>query len=205
MIGRALRTKMRDTDTRAALDAALIEWGTAVARGSGSAEARTALDRAIAAHVEAEVARALEAAPEVEAAIGSVTCRRCDHDDPLGDSVSDALRAAIAADKARAVAAAIEGTGRAEQFADAICHRVGARDSGCGGQTVEAGTARLYADAAKRIDDLVARDEARPTPDEARRLLDEYDRATRHSYVTGGPERLRAARAALLRALGVEA
>lgn len=43
------------TGTRAALDAALIEWGTAVARGSGSAEARTALDRAIAAHVEAEV------------------------------------------------------------------------------------------------------------------------------------------------------
>ena len=67
-----------------------------------------AIDRAITAHVEAEVARALEAAPEVEAAIGSVTCRRCDHDDPLGDSVSDALRAAIAADKARAVAAAIE-------------------------------------------------------------------------------------------------
>lgn len=41
--------------------------------------------------------------------------------------------------------------------------------------------------------------------DEERRLLDEYDRATRHSYVTGGPEHMRAARAALLRALGVEA
>jgi len=45
----------------------------------------------------------------------------------------------------------------------------------------------------------------RPTPDEARRLVDEYDRATRHSYVTGGPEHLRTTRAALLRALGVEA
>ena len=40
-----------------------------------------------------------------------------------------------------------------------------ARDSGCGGQTVEAGTARLYADAAKRIDDrsLAARPAPRPT------------------------------------------
>ena len=142
---------------------------------------RSALHRAITAHVEAEVARRLAAAPDVEAAIVR-------HDDdtywrgyrhgggkvpPDWEDVprdDHALRVAIAADKARAVEAAIEGTGRAEQFADAICHRVGARDSGCGGQTVEAGTARLYADAAKRIDDLIARDKARPTPDEARSI-----------------------------------
>lgn len=59
--------------------------------------------------------------------------------------------------------------------------------------------------AVARLEAMLASKPARPTPDEGRRLLDEYDRATRHSYVTGGPERLRAARAALLRALGVEA
>ena len=59
--------------------------------------------------------------------------------------------------------------------------------------------------AVARLEAMLAGKPARPTPDEARRLLDEYDRATRHSYVTGGPEHLRAARAALLCALGVEA
>lgn len=59
--------------------------------------------------------------------------------------------------------------------------------------------------AVARLEAMLAGKPARPTPDEKRRLLDEYDRATRHSYVTGGPEHLRAARAALLRALGVEA
>lgn len=159
------------------------------------------LDRAITAHVEAEVARRLAAAPDVEVAI--VDYALAAQGDFDTSEERDALRAAIAADKARAVEAAIEGTGRAEQFADAICHRVGARDSGCGGQTVEAGTARLYADAAKRIDDLVARDEARPTPDEARRLVDAFVRAV--SPARYDKDTALTARAALLRALGVEA
>ena len=67
------------------------------------------------------------------------------------------------------------------------------------------GAARTALDRAIATDKARAVAAARPTPDEARRLLDEYDHATRHSYVTGGPEHLRTARTALLRALGVEA
>lgn len=44
---------------------------------------------------------------------------------------------------------------RAASFAGAICDRVGARERGAGGNTVESGTARLYADAARRIDLLI--------------------------------------------------
>lgn len=57
-------------DTRAALDAAINNYAEAIARGSGSFPAQADLDVAITAHVDAEIARWLAAAPEVEAAIG---------------------------------------------------------------------------------------------------------------------------------------
>lgn len=122
---------------------------------------------------DAEVAQAQAATHEACAALQAI-CAALHVTPPTGSTYcAEAVTMVVervAADKARAVAAALEGAGRAERFADAICQRVGARDSGCGGQTVEAGTARLYADAAKRIDAMIARDKARPTPDEARSI-----------------------------------
>jgi len=166
-------------DTAAALWSAIDAYGCdAASHGALGKDAttRAAIDRAIAAHVAAEVARALEAAPEVEAAI--VDYAHAVQSDFDAHDERNALRAAFAADKARAVEAAEDAAEDAAfiRGRDAVRHN----PDGWG---------------------LIAR----PTPDEARRLLDEYDRATRHSYVTGGPELLRAARAALLRALGVEA
>jgi hypothetical protein len=171
-----------------------------------------ALHRAITAHVEAEVARRLAVAPGVEEAIDAMAEDIASSDEHVPifghDGIGrDRLRTAIAADRARAVAEACS-------FAAAICKRVGARETGIGGQTIEAGEARLYSDAAKRIDQMIARDKARPTPDEARRLVDEFDRSTRLAELAsagGGisynahTSRQIAARAALLRALGVEA
>ena len=113
---------------------------------------------------------ALVMAPDVEAAIAQIVACTDLMDNAGSARAREALRAAIAADRARAVAEALDGAGRAERFADAICLRVGARDSGCGGQTVEAGTARLYADATARIDAMIERATARPTPDEARSI-----------------------------------
>ena len=160
---------MTTTDTRAALDAAvdalIVRRADAIAGANddlpAERAARKAIDRAITAHVAAEVARALAAAPGVEEAIALVC-----HDHSGGGrecdckiaTVYDKLRAAIAADRARAVA------------------------------------------------------EARPTPDEARRLVDAYDSAIRvaERAVTSGAingdhtTRQVTARAALLRALGVE-
>lgn len=110
-------------DTAAALWSAIDAYGCdAASHGALGKDAttRAAIDRAITAHVEAEVARRLAAAPDVEVAIGSVTCRRCDHDDPLGDSVSDALRAAIAADKARAVESARPTPDEARRLVEAF-------------------------------------------------------------------------------------
>lgn len=141
---------------------------------------------AIAAHVEAEVARRLAAAPGVEEAIfrhDDATYWRGyrhgggkvppDWEDVPRDDFT--LRAAIAADRARAVAEATDGAVRAERFADTVCSLVGARDHGRGGQTVDAGTARMYADAVVRIGAIIARDKTRPTPDEARRLVEAFE------------------------------
>lgn len=153
------RAVIQETDDRAAKNSALS----------------AAIVRAIADAREQGRREAIEQAPEVEGAIGVIadnashdcTCRKeemdTDHSNGYRGAPGepedcdcrvsrhlDTLRAAIAADKARAVKA------------------------------------------------------ARPTPDEARRLVEAYDRATRNSYVTGGPEALRTARTALLRALGVE-
>ena len=131
---------MTTHDTAAALEAAIDAYGNATAREAENADERTALHRAITAHVEAEVARrlapnlelwrwkchdetieqaierlvrerneyaeklcernaALVMAPDVEAAIDRLDM----YADPYR---ADALRAAIAADKARAVEAA---------------------------------------------------------------------------------------------------
>ncbi len=143
---------MTTTDTRAALeDAIRYAAGDFIREGD-----ERAIDRAITAHVEAEVARRLAAAPDVEAAIGDLSTEFC-----ISSYALDPLLAAIAADKARAVEA------------------------------------------------------ARPTPDEARRLVEALRLAAAEVAATGcmhasGPDEdsVRAeivAEAALLRALGVEA
>jgi hypothetical protein len=106
---------MTAIDTRAELDAAID------AHGANVSGARRYLNAAIDNHVAAEVARALAAAPGVEEAIGDVTVawwdeaiRQCGRkegfviDEPDDRTTSGvALRAAIAADKARAVEAGI--------------------------------------------------------------------------------------------------
>ncbi len=204
---------MTTTDTRAALDAVLAAIDNETHDGRAvSLSDHADLRRAITAHVEAEVARRLAVAPDVEQWLGGIASRAlrgCGDNDARADRLAqaDALRAAIAADKARAVAEATDGAVRAERFADTVCSLVGARDHGRGGQTVDAGTARLYADAVVRIGAIIARDKARPTPDEARRLVEALETAAfewgmrRNNYerdVTA------TARTALLRALGVE-
>lgn len=135
------------------------------------------LDRAITAHVEAEVARRLAAAPEVEAAIGDLRANA--HTHAVGalamadvEECHAALLAAIAADKARAVEAA----------EDAAFIR--GRDA-----------VRKYPEGWGLV--------ARPTPDEARRLVDAFVRAV--SPARYDKDTALTARAALLRALGVEA
>ncbi len=204
---------MTTTDTRAALDAA-IDANTAAAIADAGAlgapetwkaavAAAGALDRAIAAHVEAEVARRLAVAPEVEEAIvaaraaafdmgminGSETWQAMEQTRDRADCTGADLRAAIAADKARAVEAAHEGMRRV--YAD----RMLVRDR----EAMEA---------------LAALDEersSRPTPDEARRLVEDLDTAAfewgavARSDLRVQHDAVAAARAALLRALGVEA
>ena len=220
---------MTTTDTRAALDAAILKYGGDAAT-SYEFHARPPDDRdlnaAITAHVEAEVARRLAVAPSVEEAIEAHgdACYERGHvhagglpDDSVRsidrDAAEATLRAAIAADRERAVAEATDGAVQGERFAAAICRLVGARETGTGGQTVDACTASLYADAAKRIDRMIARDKARPTPDEARRMINELigSMAVVGNGLDDSPgvvvaKRIAAdARAALLRALGVEA
>ena len=224
---------MTDTDTRAALDAAtlaLIEaateegkaWGlhslpsgddSTYADYSRANEARgnaeDDIKAAITAHVEAEVARRLAVADSVDDAgpdgLAEVEAEQV--------ASIERLRAAIAADRERAVAEATDGAVQGERFAAAICRLVGARETGTGGQTVDACTASLYADAAKRIERMLARDKARPTPDEARRMINELigSMAVVGNGLDDSPgavvaKRIAAdARKALLRALGVEA
>ena len=164
-----------------------------------------------------------DTAAALEAAIDAIACRRCDSDDPIGSTDRSALhraitahveaevarrlapnlvRAAIAADKARAVEA--EATRR-----DAEIFGLRARLAIVAEIAEEAiSSASEAPDCHEQVQDYRERmrkwrmsKPARPTPDEARRLVDEYDRATRNSYVTGGPEALRAARTALISAL----
>ena len=191
---------------------------------------RSALHRAITAHVEAEVARRLAAAPDVEAAIVR-------HDDdtywrgyrhgggkvpPDWEDVprdDHALRVAIAADKARAV----EAVGRVDVrlLRDALRYVTA---WGC----VPGGSEEWKARNQDRVEDelraairrgLDGGDvPARPTSDEARRLVDALEEAAQRRWMCNdedGPAAVAllrrlaadcdAARAALLRALGVEA
>ncbi|MBK7823436.1 MAG: hypothetical protein IPJ61_20835 [Tessaracoccus sp.] len=163
------------TDTRAALASAIDEIERDILDRRGlkrewaaidddvRAEIKAAWSSILAAHVAAEVARALEAAPEVEEAIVNIVDEMIDvgagrsiriRTDAGGNpmrmvEVTD-LRAAIAADRARAVA------------------------------------------------------EARPTHDEARRLVDEFAEAVGDWTASGDADGVGSARAALLRAMGVE-
>lgn len=194
-------------DTAAALEAAIRTFGVCAYSPSepsdpyGIAGAHiwieiedyaAPLKAAITAHVEAEVARRLAAAPDVEAAIeahGDVCYERgfrhalkSDAVDSELDAAYDRLRAAIAADKARAVEAA----------EDAAFLR--GRDA-----------VRKYPDGWGLI--------ARPTPNEAHRMINELIGAT--AIIGNGldddpgtvvAKRIaKDARTALLRALGVEA
>ncbi len=95
-----------DTDTAEALEAAIDAIACRRCDHDdpiGSTD-RSALHRAITAHVEAEVARRLAAAPDVEAAIAKYGVQAAGGADTT--AAETALRAAIAADKARAVEAA---------------------------------------------------------------------------------------------------
>ena len=225
---------MTTTDTRAALEAAIDAYATAAIANAGAALtdawaaiAWAAISSAITAHVAAEVARALACAPEVEEAIDDVTVAWWDE-----ATSGVALRAAIAADKARAVedllAKLLAGAGIDEQDrpflppgeqVDAIlrwAQRAG--DAYRGMRNVHE---QLH-DAHKRIE----WQRARPTPDEARRLVEAHHLdllsiadAVASLHGATGPglrghcvaqaDKLRlaagAARTALLRALGVEA
>ena len=169
-------------DTAATLEAAIDDYGNATAREAMNADERAALHSAITAHVEAEVARRLAAAPEVEAAIethgdacyerGFRHALKSDAVDSELDAAYDRLRAAFAADKARAVEAA--------EDAAFIRGRDAVRKHPEGWGLV-----------------------ARPTPDEARRLVDAFVRAV--SPARYDKDTALTARTALLRALGVEA
>ena len=232
-------------DTAAALEAAIRTFGVCAYSPSepsdpyGIAGAHiwieiedyaAPLKAAITAHVEAEVARRLAAAPDVEAAIVR-------HDDdtywrgyrhgggkvpPDWEDVprdDHALRVAIAADRARAV----EAVGRVDVrlLRDALRYVTA---WGC----VPGGSEEWKARNQDRVEDelraairrgLDGGDvPARPTSDEARRLVDALEEAAQRRWMCNdedGPAAVAllrrlaadcdAARAALLRALGVEA
>lgn len=134
-----------------------------------------AIGRAITAHVEAEVARRLAAAPEVEAAIVDYAHAAQSDFDTHAERAD--LRAAIAADKARAVEA--ESIAAIDEF-----RRILTAPRPPGVPCPACKVARL-------------------TPDEARRLVDAFVRAV--SPARYDKDTALTARTALLRALGVEA
>ncbi len=201
------------TDTRAALEAAIDAYATAAIANAGAALtdawaaiAWAAISSAITAHVAAEVARALACAPDVEEAIGDVTVawwdeaiRQCGRkegfviDEPDDRTTSGiALRAAIAADKARAV-----DCDAIALAADLIGRHL-------------APTSSVAREAVAKLDAILKGERAagRPTPDEARRLVEALENAAfEWGMRRNNDERdvTAAARAALLRALGVEA
>lgn len=194
---------MTDTDTRAAIHAAIRDLFLG---SSTPAVARVTIDAAITAHVEAEVTRRLAVAPGVETALAAYgtavydlgyVLHRPDRDAvlrPIKDTAEATLRAAIAADRERAVREATEpritaSTGVVPVVADAEGRMLGGRREGLD---------TIY----DQVKVPVARDKARPTPDEARRLVDAYgcDAAMHGALGATGDTRT-----ALLRALGVQA
>ena len=178
---------MTTTDTRAAIDAAIdaliVRRADAIAGANddlpAERAARKAIDRAITAHVAAELARRLACAPGV------------------GEAIFMAVEASKSVGFAR---------GSNEDCSDAL-------------RALDAALSILRTAIAEDRDRAVV--EARPTPDEARRLVDAFgavvDRiagfaddppANRDHYNTQMDRLIadhKAARAALLRALGVEA
>ena len=196
-------------DTAAALKAVLAAIDSDTHDGRAvSLSDHAALHRAITAHVEAEVARRLAAAPDVEQQIDLL--RRASY---TGSMVGmgpggvretiDRLRAAIAADKARAVADA-----RRVGFKAGSAERSSVHDA-IGVSPQEAARAAM----AHGVPCPTCGSEARPTPDEAHRMINELIGAT--AIIGNGldddpgtvvAKRIaKDARAALLRALGVEA
>src|SRR6056300_979851 len=127
-----------------------------------------------------------DTAEALEAAIDAIACRRCDHDDPIGSTDRSALHRAIAAHVEAEVARRLEAAPGVEAAIDNL-RRVDRQSYASGGvESVwparKALLAAIAADrAVARLEAMLAGKPARPTPDEARRLLDEYDRATRHS------------------------
>ncbi len=228
------------TDTRAALDAAIdriadvwtsfmrtrevhptapIELADWMAPKTLTDPLRTA----ITAHVEAEVARRLAAAPGVEEAIEMLgdTCYERGHvhagglpDDSVRsidrDAAEATLRAAIAADRGRAVDSATahmrpmvsreQAAQLVARFEESIGHELRRRIDGDRKDLIGALTGGEDAP-------------ARPTPDEARRMINELigSMAVVGNGLDDSPgavvaKRIAAdARTALLRALGVEA
>ena len=174
-----------DTDTAEALEAAIDAIACRRCDHDdpiGSTD-RAALHRAITAHLEAEVARRLAAAPEVEESIAQIVVCTDLMDNAGSARARDNLRAAIAADKARAV----------EATEDAAFIR--------------------GRDAVRKCPDgwgLIARpapDEARRLVDDAMQAAWGLNRPSGQSpdRREAARERATAARTALLRALGVEA
>ena len=252
---------MTTTDTRAALDAAIRTFGLgAYSPGEPSAPDSLAaaqiwieieayghaapLRAAITAHVEAEVARRLAVAPIVEEAIEAHgdACYERGHvhagglpDDSVRsidrDAAEATLRAAIAADRERAVLGArlsrvaalrlVDAHGDSIRRTERASSRIGTTNAG-EPVTEQMVTEQINARAAV-IDALTGGEDApaRPTPDEARRLVDEYGNACCAALpaieagargdgdaidaMTAVIDRGNKARTALLRALGVEA
>ena len=200
---------------------------------------------AITAHVEAEVTRRLACAPSVETALAAYgtavyelgyVLHRPDRDAvlrPVKDTAEAALRAAIAADRERAVEFAVDQAAKpmARRMAAEIVTTDAMISYVVGGLRV-VGLLRVgpgdldavtWTRLAKAIDEVrrVPADLTRPTPDEARRLVEEYGNAVVacipaiEAGARGDGDAVNAMAdvidrgnktlAALLRALGVEA
>lgn len=225
------------TDTRAALDAATARiadvWTSfmrarkvhpsapiELADWMAPRELTAALDRAITAHVDAEVARRLAVAPSVEEAMYALVCVAFDNgvastrDGPLpneagGRDARASLRAAIAADRERAIrdrdatwqAHDLERDAEVARWqgeAHALVRAIKSIAAAVGAPEVPSGDGW-----AERVAMVVIGKAARPTPDEARRLVMEYANAVNCNWATD--DHPWSARTALLRALGVEA
>ncbi len=188
---------------------------------------REEIDRAITAHVAAEVARALACADSVDEAIeafdetsAAYGAAKRGFDLAARERAAaaqvasiDRLRAAITADKAQAVEAATahmrpmvsreQAAHLVARFEESIGHELRRRIDGDRKALIDALTGGENAPARPTIDPAI-----RPTPDEARRLVEALENAAfEWGMRRNNDERdvTAAARTAILRALGVEA
>lgn len=173
-------------DTAAALEAAIRTFGVCAYSPSepsdpyGIAGAHiwieiedyaAPLKAAITAYVEAEVARRLAAAPDVEVELDSL------RPNLTGGATLDYLRAAIAADKARAVTAVISpAVHELRNALPPVRHHAQRIEPGDRREAILRGVDRALAVA----DELAAvldggPPPAGPTPDEARRLVEAFE------------------------------